>query len=270
MLAAGGKRLTTILFSVFMVLSALTAYGVYQLQQDFSASQTTLAETKERADEVREQAALLEQQVKDLGERPVVNPDDIAGITGPVGPTGEVGPAGPRGPSPTAQEVAQAVERFCAGGQCRAAGPSPTQVLTAVSLYCNSRGKCVGPEGAAGADGKDGVDGKDGAPGPEGPAGPEGPPGPGPTDTQIASSVAEYCSQGNNCSTPDPDDPDPNDPDPDDPENQDPEVDDPDPASPFTFTFTTRGPLGQQEQTFTVTCTNLGTAAEPRYDCSTA
>jgi hypothetical protein len=91
----------------------------------------------------------LAEQIRALGEKPVVSPGSppevitIPGITGPRGAPGADGRDGARGPR----------------GFTGLDGPA-------------------GPSGAAGTDGAPGADGVDGEPGAVGQAGPEGPQGP--------------------------------------------------------------------------------------------
>jgi hypothetical protein len=91
----------------------------------------------------------LAEQIRALGEKPVVSPGSppevitIPGITGPQGVPGPDGRDGARGPR----------------GFTGLDGPA-------------------GPPGAPGADGAPGAPGAAGEPGPVGPAGPEGPQGP--------------------------------------------------------------------------------------------
>lgn len=100
---------------------------------------------RQHADNADDAARALADQVRRLGQQPVVTPPPVPpgtpgrdGATGPMGPVGPSGAPGPTGPS----------------------GPP-------------------GPSGAPGRDGKDGTDGTDGASGPSGPPGPTGAPGRG-------------------------------------------------------------------------------------------
>jgi len=92
----------------------------------------------------------LRNQVYALGHKPVVaQPSPVpttpqAGVKGDKGDTGEQGP-----------------------------GPSAAQVSDAVQDYCAAHGGCIGVPGQTGAPGADST-----VPGPPGPAGPQGDPGP--------------------------------------------------------------------------------------------
>lgn len=89
------------------------------------------------------QAEQLADQVRGLGEVPVVEP--TSGTAGKTGPMGPAGPAGPRGP---------------------AGAPG-----------ADGKDGANGKTGATGADGSDGTSGNDGADGTQGEPGPAGPPG---------------------------------------------------------------------------------------------
>lgn len=156
-----------------------------------------------RAEQVAAAEAVVDlaSQVRSLGERPVVDPDEVPGIAGPPGPEGPQGPQGVRGRQgrpPTDAEVRKAVNAFCARSEhrCRGKNPTPTEVARAVARYCNANGECRGPIGIPG------TPGEPGAPGQPGPSGPPGPVGPPPTAEQVANVVESYCNSRNNCQGP--------------------------------------------------------------------
>lgn len=163
----------------------------------------------------------------------------IPGDPGERGETGETGDTGARGPGPSAGQVAEAVDAYCAARDgCRGAvgdqgsGPSPEQVAAAVQTYCDARGECEGP---AGADSQ--------VPGQQGETGAAGPQGPGPTDQQVADAVAGYCSDGN-CRGP---------------KGDDSTV--PGPTGP-------QGPAGPAPASFTFTIPQSGLQPSRRYICA--
>jgi len=184
---------TRVLVGIFIVLSALTAWQVWEQKSDYENSQIQnvdlrqdLEDTKVRQDTAAAQAQILADQVKELGERPVISQEQL------VGPRGT---AGEPGRTPGASEVALAVSSYCADGRCNGKRPTVAQVANAVSTYCNARGECTGPQGltgpqgskgdtgatgatgAKGSDGKDGANGKDGSKGEKGDSGEPGPSG---------------------------------------------------------------------------------------------
>ena len=132
------------------------------------------AKLSKRVDDEHAAAQALNDQVKRLGGKPVVQP-------------GEQVP-GPAGPGPTAAQVRAAVADYCTGDRCTPT-VSRSQVAAAVADYC-AGGACQAPPPKDGADGTDGTDGA---------------PGPGPTDEQIAAAVADYCA-GGACQAPPPKD----------------------------------------------------------------
>lgn len=242
-------RTSVILAVIFVILTLFTVWQIWGIQRDLEREQLRSDMLAEKQQNTEEVAGLLEQQIRDLGERPVVNPKDLETVRGD---------RGPQGPGPTQTQVVLAVAEYCGDGRCDGQNPTATQVANAVALFCSNRNDCRGPQGAAGEDGQN--------------ASPE----------MVAAAVADFCAARDGCRGPqgeqgppgpagadEPDDPDPDDPEIQDEEIQDPEVDDPDPASPFSFTFTVPGNgLGQSDSTYTVTCANEGTDEEPRYACS--
>jgi hypothetical protein len=183
-------------------------------------------------------AAVLADQVRELGERPVVQPTSLPQVV--PGPPGERGPSGPPGPGPSAAEVQSAVAVYCQSGRCDGNDPTTSQVAAVVAAYCDRRGECRGPAGAPGqdgADGRDGVDGEDGTDGTDGQDGADAPP---PTQAQVDAAVARYCDANGGCRGPKGDRGQPGDDGAD--------------AVPFTFRFTVQvNPVQQQTYTCTVT-----------------
>jgi hypothetical protein len=174
-------------------------------------------------------AAVLADQVRKLGERPLITPDDLPPVV--PGPPGERGPMGPVGPGPSAAEVQSAVAVYCQSGRCDGRDPTTSQVAAAVAAYCDSRGECrglAGGDGQNGADGRDGADGQDGA---------DAPP---PTQAQVDAAVARYCDASGGCRGPKGD-------------RGEPGNDGTD-AVPFTFRFTVQvNPVQSTTYTCTVT-----------------
>lgn len=166
-------------WTLFIVLAVLVMLaGVYWLvhlsdqnagqAKALEALETERAKISKGLDEQRDASAALEEQVKRLGGKPVVDP---------ANPT-----APPRALGPTDAQVKAAVADYCTGDRC-APTVSRSQVAAAVAAYC-AGGTCRGKDGV-GTDGQDGTDGTDGAP------------GPGPTADQIAAAVEAYCAVGN-------------------------------------------------------------------------
>lgn len=117
------------------------------------ASQTQM---KGDLDEQAAAAEALEQQLRQLGEQPVVVPDDVDDA--PIVITGQ---KGDRGPS-CIEEIGYPRCRGAAGddGANGSGGSVGASCVAELGLEA-----CRGP---AGADGKNGTDGKDGAPGTDG------------------------------------------------------------------------------------------------------
>jgi hypothetical protein len=180
-------------------------------------------------------AAVLADQVRKLGERPLITPDDLPEVI--PGPPGQRGPMGPVGPGPSAAEIQSAVAVYCQSGRCDGRDPTTGQVAAAVAAYCDRRGECRGPRGAPGQDGQDGEDGAPGADGRDGADGADAPP---PTQAQVDAAVARYCDANGGCRGPKGDRGEPGDDGTD--------------AVPFTFRFTVQvNPVQQQTYTCTVT-----------------
>lgn len=157
--AARGARLWTWIARVtgLALLAAVLGFGIYLAVVNASAR----AERQElitQLDEERAKVDALYEQLRSVGEDPVVEPgksDDSnppAGV-GPVGPQGVPGDDGDPGRPPTAEEVAAAINAFCAANAgCRGpAGTNGTNGTNGESI--------VGPAGPAGADGAPGAPG---------------------------------------------------------------------------------------------------------------
>lgn len=135
------------------LLAAVLGFGFYlaTANADAREDRTNLIT---QLDEERAKVDALYEQLRSVGEDPVVEPGTSSPSSpGPSGPTGPQGVPGDDGPAPSAADV-----------------------LAAVNAYCASVGGC---RGADGKDGKPGANGQPGesAVGPQGPAGPPGPAG---------------------------------------------------------------------------------------------
>lgn len=159
--AAHGAKLWTWIARVtgLALLVAVLGFGIYLAFVNASAREdrTNLIT---QLDEERAKVDALYEQLRSVGEDPVVEPGTSSPSSpGPSGPTGPQGVPGDDGPAPSAADV-----------------------LAAVNAYCASVGGCRGADGAPGANGADGEDGTPGANGqpgesvvgPPGPAGPQG------------------------------------------------------------------------------------------------
>lgn len=143
-----------------------------------------------------QQGRSLAQQVREACINPRLNTGDMSAIckkanevaSEPAPATIPLqGPEGKPGPPPSDAQVSLALTRYCSSFTCRGAnGKNATQaqVRSAVAMYCNLRGECIGPEGEDGTDGQDGQQGKQGPP---------------PSEDQVAKAVADYCSTRNDC-----------------------------------------------------------------------
>lgn len=158
--ARGAKVWTWIArFTGLALLAAVLGFGFYlaTANADAREDRTNLIT---QLDEERAKVDALYEQLRSVGEDPVVGPGTSSPSTpGPSGPTGPQGVPGDDGPAPSAADVVAAVNAYCASvGGCRGADGAP---------------------GPAGADGEDGAPGANGQPGesvvgPPGPAGPQG------------------------------------------------------------------------------------------------
>lgn len=159
--AAHGAKVWTWIarFTGLALLAAVLGFGFY-LAAANAGNRTERVELIEQLDQERAKVDALYEQLRSLGEDPVVEPGKSSPpVEGPQGPTGPQGVPGSDGRTPTASEV-----------------------LAAVNAYCASIGGCVGPAGPAGQQGAPGTAGAKGEPGesivgPQGPAGPAGPQG---------------------------------------------------------------------------------------------
>lgn len=128
-----------------LLLASLTVFALYfgvryaSLRGHAEQQDRQLSELARQAEDNATLASALEDQVRSLGEQPVVD----APAVGPPGPRGEAGPRGPMGPR----------------GLPGADGDD-------------------GIDGERGPAGEQGPPGPPGPAGPSGPRGPEGPPGP--------------------------------------------------------------------------------------------
>ena len=157
--AARGAKLWTWIARLtgLALLAAVLGFGFY-LAAVNAGARAERVELITQLDEERAKVDALYEQLRALGEDPVVEPGkSTPGAEGPQGPAGPQGAPGDDGRPPTAGEV-----------------------LAAVNAYCASIGGCVGPAGAPGTAGAKGDPGESvvGPQGPAGPAGPQGPAGP--------------------------------------------------------------------------------------------
>jgi hypothetical protein len=98
-------------------------------------------------------------------------------VTVEQGEPGKKGDKGDPAPPITDAQILRAVNTYCANGRCDAKSPTPQQVAAAVTTYCNARAECTPPKPADGEDGEDGTDGENA------------------TAAQVATAVADFCSQ---------------------------------------------------------------------------
>ncbi len=157
-------------------------------------------------------------QVKSLGVEPIVSDamqvTPVAALPGPKGDKGDkgdpgsgfAGPPGPQGPAPTFDQVRDAIQFYLALNPPPAGRPPTDQeVAAAVNNFCAARGGCIGPKGdtVIGPDGKPGdtVVGPQGNPG-QSIVGPQGATGPPPTDAAVLGAITTYCSAHANCMGP--------------------------------------------------------------------
>ncbi|MRY60485.1 hypothetical protein GKD59_21800 [Parabacteroides distasonis] len=161
--ARGAKVWTWIArFTGLALLAAVLGFGIYLAAANAAAREDRLSLIAQ-LDEERAKVDALYEQLRSVGEDPVVKPGTSSPSSpGPSGPTGPQGVPGDDGPAPSAADVLAAVNAYCASvGGCRGADGSP------------------GPEGADGEDGQPGANGQPGESvvGPQGPVGPAGPQG---------------------------------------------------------------------------------------------
>lgn len=143
-----------------LLLASLTVFALYfgvryaSLRGHAEQQDRQLSELARQAEDNATLASALEDQVRSLGEQPVVD----APAVGPPGPRGEAGPRGPMGPR----------------GLPGADGDDGIDGERGPAGERGPRGE-TGPSGPAG---EQGPPGPPGPAGPSGPRGPEGPPGP--------------------------------------------------------------------------------------------
>lgn len=164
--AARGARLWTWIARLtgLALLAAVLGFGLY-LAAANSQARAERAELIAQLDEERAKVDALYEQLRSVGENPVVSPGSESPSTpGPSGPTGPQGVPGDDGRAPTSEEVIAAVNAYCASiGGCRGADGQ-----TIVGP--------IGPAGTPGTNGETivGPQGPAGEPGAAGPAGPAG------------------------------------------------------------------------------------------------
>ena len=141
------------------------------LQDHAEQQDQYLAELAQVAEDNATIASTLEDQVRSLGEQPVVDAPT-------PGQRGERGEKGEPGPPPSPEAIEEAVQAYCDRQDCRGPKPTPQQVAAAVSAYCDTRGQCRGPSGE------------------------DGDLGPPPSDDQVASAVTAYCVANDHCRGP--------------------------------------------------------------------
>lgn len=168
----GSRRTTLVLAGIFIVLTFFTIWSILGLRNDLNSAESERKKIEEQQAASSQAASQLAEQVKDLGGRPVVDPEDLESLRG------EQGIPGIPGRPPSSAEISLAVQSFCSGGRCDGNNPTASQVAQAVASYCNNRGECRGDQGEVGDR------------------------GPGPTGNQVASAVETYCAARNNCTGP--------------------------------------------------------------------
>lgn len=144
--------------AIFAVLVLATLFFGGYLTVANTAMREQLGETLDDLAASRAETTALYEQLRAIGEKPVVEPGEVgkgegAGPQGPPGVQGipgERGAPGPAGESVTSSQIADAVADYCAGNACR------------------------GPQGVAGSPGPVGATGPAGAQGEPGPACPAG------------------------------------------------------------------------------------------------
>lgn len=146
-----------------LLLASLTIFALYfgvryaSLQSHAEEQDRQISALHQQASDNATMATALEDQVRSLGEQPVVE----VPARGPQGPQGETGATGPRGPMGPRGLPGEDGDDGIDGERGPAGEPGP-------------RGE-TGPPGPAG---EQGPPGPPGPAGPTGPRGPEGPPGP--------------------------------------------------------------------------------------------
>lgn len=199
---------------LIMAISGAVAYSylkrdIRQTNGELSTQGRALNKTQQQLEDTNKVASKLSNQLRQNGIKPSVS---VSPITPVPGPTGARGLIGQTGPAPSFVQIQRAVAFCFAAGQC-AASPTRQQVADAVAKYCTANGECRGPTGKTGFSGQPGSSGDPGTPGTPGssgatgPAGPSGPAGadgkdgaagPPPTDSQVLEAVTTYCSGSTN------------------------------------------------------------------------
>lgn len=178
------------LIVVVILLAVGAQWWEAERDRDYFAGQVAAGQATQA--EFAEALADANGRIEALGGQPSVEveqtPDGPEPVdAGEASQQGEQGEPGETGPPPSAAQVAEAVDRYCATNGCtgpQGPSPSPLEVAQAVASYCDARGDCAGPTGVAGG---------------EGPAGEAGPAGPAPSDAQIAAAVEDYCAAHDGC-----------------------------------------------------------------------
>lgn len=151
-----------------IVASVMLGLGYSETAQQVDELRQQSASNAGAAEDAVDAAQALAEQVRSLGQTPVVEPDRLRSAQGE---------RGRRGPGPTQAQVAAAVAAYCAGGECAGPGPTPEQVAAAVEAYC-ADDRCRGEQGD------------------------EGQAAEGPSPDDIADAVAAYCAQRDQCRGP--------------------------------------------------------------------
>lgn len=138
--AARGARLWTWVARItgLALLTAVLGFGLYLAAANADARAERI-ELLVQLDEERAKVGALYEQLRSVGEDPVVDRSDAESTHGATGPTGPQGVPGSDGRPPTAAEV-----------------------LEAVNAYCASVNGCRGADGTNGSPGTNGTDGANG------------------------------------------------------------------------------------------------------------
>lgn len=158
--AARGARLWTWIArgtGIILVVSTL-GFGAY-LAAANAGARTERIELIAQLDEERAKVDALYEQLRSIGEDPVVEPgkgDSTPAEPGATGPTGPQGVPGRDGSAPSAAEVLDAIAAYCAANNgCRGVpGLDGKNGTNGESI--------VGPAGQDGKDGANGTNGLDG------------------------------------------------------------------------------------------------------------
>lgn len=181
---AGGRRLLVVLALVgvaLLLLSGAIFYYAYSGARDQAESATSFAARVQAACDDPAERQDLPKDFCPSADRVIEDAEQV-GIPVP-GPPGEPGAPGEPGRPPSQDEVLSAVALYCNQGLCDGAdGQNVTaeQVTQAVARFCNARGEC---RGASGADSE--------VPGPQGP-----PPSPEQISAAVANFCGEANCDG--------------------------------------------------------------------------